>query len=213
MQTFYLTNAKNNCSAVSPVMGVMLMLFLTIIFAGVTVSTVYGDGFSSSLNKAPPMAVIEIESLDGGVPNNVQYKENNMVLLHQGGEHLDADSTRIVIAGQGSAYTGFLGHGGQIRYSEILVNYGDISFVDNDSTYALNNPDLSDGFWSVGETLRLNGDDGIRYNSSVTVKIGAFEETANNYGLKEDSTVSIKIFDKNTDSLIAECDHIVTPVA
>jgi hypothetical protein len=72
---------------------------------------------------------------------------------------------------------------------------------------------LSDGFWSVGETLRLNGDDGIRYNSSVTVKIGAFEETANNYGLKEDSTVSIKIFDKNTDSLIAECDHIVTPVA
>lgn len=217
MDKLYQQTIKNNNSAVSPIIGVILMLFLTILFAGITVSVVYGDGFSPSSGKVP-MAVIEVEDVVGGlpfnVPNIVRFDENYLYMVHRGGDPLAGDSTRIIISGDGSSYEGAVPHGAY-HSGNVLVSYESLLFDGKLSQYASNNPDLSDGVWSAGEKLILNGDDSINgsFSSSVFVRINEITDTANNYGLKEGSTVSIKIFDKNTDCLIAESSHLVTLAA
>ena len=190
------------------------MLFLTILFAGITASVVYGDGFSSSLGKAP-MAVIEAEDVVGGVPynvpNRVRFDENYLYLVHKGGNPLLADSTKIIISGEGESYEGTVPYGAY-HYGDILINYESLLFDGKLPQYASNNPDLSDGVWSTGEKIVLNGADSINgsSSSSVFVTINGITNTANNYGVREDMKTSIKIFDKNTDCLIAECNHKVT---
>ncbi|WP_406660178.1 type IV pilin N-terminal domain-containing protein [Methanolobus sp. ZRKC3] len=202
--------AKINDSAVSPLIGVIMMLFLTLLFAGITFSVVYDDGFSS-LNKAP-MAFIEVKSVEGGVPDNARYIDNYIILLHRSGEPLQADATQIIITGQGSAFTGTF-FNGEKRYGDVFVNYADISFSGKENEYALENPAISDGLWSAGERLILNGGDGFTHNTSVFVRVNGFENTSNNYGLKEGGDVTIKVFDRNTHTIIAECSHEVVPVA
>jgi FlaG/FlaF family flagellin (archaellin) len=204
---------KKNDHGVSPLIGVILMLFLTILFAGITVSVVYGDGFSSSLGKAP-MAVIEVEDVVGGVSYGISYGENYLYLIHKGGDPLFADSIKIIISGEGSSYEGVVPSGTK-HYGNVLIIYDSLLFDGKLSQYASNNPDISDGVWSTGEKLVLNGKDSIdgSSSSSVFVSINEITDTANNYGLKEGNVVSIKVFDKNTDCLIAECSHKVTLAA
>ncbi|MDW7731490.1 MAG: type IV pilin N-terminal domain-containing protein [Methanolobus sp.] len=205
------TTLISDNGAVSPVIGVILMLLLTVLLAGITVSAVYGDDISGSLGKAP-MAVIEVESVEGGVPNNVQYKENYIVLLHKGGDHLHTGDAKIVITGEGSAYTGVFGSG-LTRYGDIFIIYDDLTVNGKDSPYASRNPDILDGVWSTGEELVLNGYDSAVGSdpSSVHVTINGMTNTSDNYGLKENSIITVKIFDINTDKLIAELEHTVTP--
>lgn len=202
---------KYDNTAISPVIGALLLILLTILLAGITVSAVYGKDYSSSLKPAP-MAVIEIESVVGGVPDKVQYKENFIVLVHKGGDSLQKDSTKIIITGEGSGYTGVFGSGKK-RYGELSVLYENIEYGGKISQYKKRNGGLSDGLWSSGEKLVLNGYDGINGTtaSSVLVSINGMSNTSNNYGLKENSVVTIKVFDRNTNKIIAEMKHKVTP--
>ncbi|WP_406670785.1 type IV pilin N-terminal domain-containing protein [Methanolobus sp. ZRKC4] len=200
---------------VSPVIGVILMLFLTILLAGITVSSVYGGDAALSLSKAP-MALIEVEYVEGGVrnyPTYVQYKENFLYLEHMVGDPLQIGSTKIIISGEGSSYEGVVPHGTR-HYGEVSINYASLLFEGKKSVYASRNPDISDGAWSAGEKLILNGDDAINGSifSTVSVDINGVPNTANHYGLKEDSMVTIKIFDKESQCIISEFECVVTPV-
>ena len=199
-------------SAMSPVIGIILMLLLTILLAGITVTAVYGDGLSTSLGKAP-LAAIEVENIEGGVPNKVKYKENYIILLHKGGESLRAGDTKIIITGEGSAYTGVFGAGGTTRFGDVSIRYDDLTATGKNSPYASRNPDILDAVWSAGEELVLNGDDSAvgTAPSSVRVTINGMTNTSDNYGLREGGTVTIKVFDRRTDKIIAECEHFVLP--
>jgi flagellin-like protein len=203
--------SKNN-NAVSPVIGAILLILLTILLAGITASVVYGKDYSTSLKPAP-MAVIEVESVVGGVPDRVRYEENFIVLTHRGGDSLQTDSTKILINGEGSSYTGAVTRGGVKRYGNLLAVYEDLEYEGKIPLYKKRNVDLSDGVWSAGEKLVLNGYDSINGTtaSSVLVSINGMSNTSNNYGLKQNTIITIKVFDRESNKIIAEMKHKVTP--
>ncbi len=205
------SDISTNNTAISPVIGIVLLILLTVLLAGITVSAVYGKDYSSSLQPAP-MAVIEVESVVGGVPDKVKYEANYIVLVHKGGEPLQTGSTKIIITGEGSSYTGVFGSGKK-RYGKLSVIYEDIEYGGKIPLYSKRNVDLSDGVWSAGEKLVLNGYDSINGTSasSVLVSINGMSNTSNNYGLKQNSVITIKVFDRDTNKIIAEAKHKVTP--
>ncbi|MEZ5334476.1 MAG: type IV pilin N-terminal domain-containing protein [Methanolobus sp.] len=198
--------------AVSPVIGVILMLFLTILLAGVTVSAVYSDDIGTSLSSAP-MASVKATGSEGSVGYHVSFDKNFIYLEHTGGDPLQAESTNVVISGDGSSYIGVVGHGGSKRYGDVVISYDNLLFDGKEIDYASRNSVLSDGEWSAGEEIILNGQDAISSGSasSVITSIDGFTDTSNNYGLKKDSTIKIKIFDTSTQRLISECECKVTP--
>ncbi|WP_406656187.1 type IV pilin N-terminal domain-containing protein [Methanolobus sp. ZRKC2] len=210
MKKILRTDAIYESSAVSSVVGAIFMLILAVLLAVISFSVVYGNGFSSSLSKAP-MSVIEVKSIEGGVPNKVKFKENYIVLLHKGGESLQTGNTKIIITGEGSAYTGVFGSGGTTRFGDIFISYDDLTTNGKDSPYASRNPNLLDGTWSAGEELILNGYDSAVGStpSSVHVTINCMTNTSDNYGLKDGSIVIVKVYDRKTNRLIAECEHYV----
>jgi flagellin-like protein len=199
-----------NEKGMSPILGVVLMLLLTIVLAGITVSAVYGDDLSTSLSSAP-MAGIKAES-EGSIGYHVGFDKNFIYLEHTGGEPLFTDSTKIVITGEGKSHTpNFVG--GMNLFGDVFISYDNLLFNGKKSEYASRNPVLSDGVWSTGEGLVLNGEDSINGTSasSVSVSIDGNENTSKNYGLKENSMITIKVFDIKTQRLIAECECKVTP--
>lgn len=202
--------------AVSPVIGVILMLLLTVLLAGITVSAVYGDDISGSMGKAP-MAVIEIESVVGGVPYigypyGIKYEKNFIVLSHKGGDILQANTTYVTISGEGASTLGSW-PSYTIPKGDLFVRYDDLTINRKKSVYASNNPAIQDGVWSAGENLVLNGKDGDVGNdpSSVHASVNGMTNNYDNYGLKENSVITIKVFDRDTDKLIAELEHTVIP--
>jgi FlaG/FlaF family flagellin (archaellin) len=202
---------NKHTSAMTPIIGVLMMLFLTLLLAGVTVSSVYGEDIAVSLTKAP-MAIVEVEFAEGGVPNAVRYEENFLYLAHMGGDPLRTDSTKIVISGEGSAYEGVVPYGRR-HYGDLLISYDNLLYEGKIPEYASRNKDISDGVWSAGEKLVLNGDDSINGSvlSSVSVSINGIKDTSNNFGLKTGDIISIKIIDKNTQRIISECEYKVIP--
>lgn len=194
----------------SPVIGIVLMVVLTILLAGITVSAVYSDDMFVSMKNCPITSVETVYVVGGlpGYPGYVQYADNSISLRHMGGDPLSAQSTRIVLSGKGSAYEGVVPHG-TLHSGDILISYDDLGFDGKDSDYSSSNQVLSDGVWSVGEELILNGQDGIGSGSTVSVSINAITNTSNNYGLKENDLITIKIFDKETQRIISESECLV----
>nr|WP_280921203.1 type IV pilin N-terminal domain-containing protein [Methanolobus bombayensis] len=202
--------AQHNCG-ISPVLGVIIMVLLTVILAGITVSAVYSDDMLASL-KPTPVANIDVVSAEGGFPkypNYVKYEDNFVHMRHVAGEPLPLDSIKIEINGCGSAYEGVVPHG-TLHTGDIHISYENLNFDGKDSDYSSNNQVLSDGMWSAGEELVLNGQDGISSSSTVSVTINGITNTSNNYGLKEEEIVSIKILDRKTKRIIAESECQVT---
>jgi FlaG/FlaF family flagellin (archaellin) len=204
-------DVKHDNTALSPVIGIILLILLTVLLVGITVSAVYGKDYSTSLKPAP-MAVIEIESVVGGVPK-VHFEENFIVLVHKGGSPLQADSTIIIVNGQGCSPTGVIGQGGSNKFGDILTVYDGLVYHGKNSQYASRNQNISDGVWSPGETVVLNGRDSPTGNafSSVHVTIKGMTNTSDNYGLKQNSVITIKVFDRDSNKIIAEAKHKVTP--
>jgi FlaG/FlaF family flagellin (archaellin) len=204
-------DVKHDNTALSPVIGIILLILLTVLLAGITVSAVYGKDYSSSMKPAP-LAVIEVESVVGGVPK-IQFAENFIVLVHKGGTPLQADSTIIIVNGQGCSPTGVIGQGGSNKFGDILIVYDGLAYHGKNSQYASRNKNISDGVWSPGEIVVLNGKDSPIGNafSSVHVTIKGMDNTSNNYGLKQNSVITVKVFDRETNKIIAEAKHKVTP--
>nr|WP_321496807.1 type IV pilin N-terminal domain-containing protein [uncultured Methanolobus sp.] len=180
------------------------MLLLTIVLAGITVSAVYSDDIGTSLSGSP-LASIKVESVEGGVPNQIRFDQNYIRMVHKGGDPLPASSTKIVITGDGSGHTtNFIG--GMNLYGTVLVSYDNLLFHGKETAYATRNPALSDGMWSVGEELILNGQDAHNPSSTVFLSVNGYANTSNNYGLKAGSIVTIKVFDSERQLLISECE-------
>ncbi len=187
---------------VSPVVGTLLMLVITILLIGVTAVSL--AGVPNPLKKGLT-ADVEIELIEGGVPNEVRYKENFITLAHEGGDPLPLENIRIVIVGQGSSYTGVVAHGGKIVDGDIRATYLDLGPAGKEPHYVTRNPCIADGYWSAGEVILLNGDDGLGHNSTVTVQVGSITNTSNNFGFKKGTEVTVKIIENPSGRLISGC--------
>lgn len=187
---------------VSPVVGTLLMLVITMLLIGITAVSL--AGVPNPLKKGLT-ADVEIEYIEGGVPNEIRYSENFITLAHKGGDPLPLENIQISIAGQGSSYTGVVAHGGKIVDGDVQVVYLDLGPAGKEQHYATCNPCIADGYWSVGEVIVLNGDDGLGHNSTVSVHAGSITNTSNNFGLKKGTKVNIKIIEIPSNRLISCC--------
>jgi len=82
-------NQRKN-DAVSPVIGVMLMLVVTIIiasFVSVFAGNIFGD------TEATPNAALDVNIISNGGVHNDQYV---MLITHNGGDSINSDDLRIV---------------------------------------------------------------------------------------------------------------------
>ena len=187
---------------ISPVIGTLLMLIITMLLIGVTAVSL--GGIPNPLKKGLT-ANVEIEFVEGGVPNEIRYRENFITLAHKGGDPLPLENIQIVIVGQGSSYKGVVAHGGTIVNGDVQVIYQDICPAGKDSHYATRNPCIADGYWSAGEVIVLNGDDGFGHNSTVKVQVGSTTNTSNNFGFQKGTKVNIKIIENPSHRLISSC--------
>ncbi len=210
---------RDSDNAVAPIFGAVLIVLLTFVLAVATVAAVYNDGAIEHINNAltkTPAAVIEIEGIVGCVPNPPQsggYPDNYIRLVHKSGDPLILDSTFVILSGDGSSYVGIMFNGGYIAYGDVVVKYTDLTQNDKNVLFLQHNPALDDGAWSTGEHLTLWGKDSINGTdaSSVLVSVNGISNTSNNYGFDTGTTVTIKIFDKTTQRIVAKGTAIVKP--
>ena len=207
-------NFKNDDTAISSVIGVILMVFLTIVMATTTMIIVFNNGATAQTFTKTPMAIVEIEGIENYGP---KYNDININLRHKGGDSLLIDSTMIVISGNGSSFIGVVGVAGVSSWTEkdedATVKYTNLAYVGKrqEKYIDTNSAALGDGLWSTGEQLILNGEDsssGINA-STVLVTVNGFSSDYDNYGFRSGSTVTIKILDATTQRMIAESTAIV----
>ena len=208
---------RDSDNAVAPIFGAVLMVFLTFVLAVATVAAVYNDDaverISNSLTKTPA-AVIEIEGIENVVPNP-PYHNIDTILWHKSGDPLVLDSTMIVLSGEGESYIGVVAHGGWMEDGYIIVKYSNLAYDGKrqEKYIDTNSAALDDNLWSTGEQLILNGEDSSSNinGSTVQVIVNGISSDYDNYGFDTGTTVTIKIFDKTTQRIIAEGTAIVKP--
>ncbi|MFA7035916.1 type IV pilin [Methanosarcina mazei] len=213
----FLNSFKASPEGLSPVIGSLLLLLITFILVGAIVSSVNLSG--SRTNLQPPMAIITLESCEGGLygvgptDDRARCDENRIVLMHEGGDSLSLDSISIKIFGYGNSYQGIPGHEGSPLSGDLSVLYMDLSKEGKNSTcyVANNNATLEDGLWEVGERLVLCGQDSPKktVKSSVIVSVDGNGNTSDNYGFKAGDKITLKIIDNKGRNVIAERKAIV----
>jgi flagellin-like protein len=204
----------------SPVVGSLLLLLITFLLVGAVISSLNLSG--SRANLQPPVANIDLESCEGGLYNVgpvskwVTFKENQIVLMHEGGDSLSLDSISIRITGYGNSFQGNISNGtGKRIEGDIEILYVDLSSKGKNPLYypVNNNATLGDNSWDVGERLVLCGQDSAvgTLKSSVKVSVGGNANTYDNYGFKQGTEITLKIIDLKGRNVIAERKATVQP--
>lgn len=204
---------KSALQGISPVVGSLLLLVITFVLAAAIISSLNLSG--SRTNLQPPVANIDLEFCEGGIygtgPESkwAKFKENQIVLMHEGGDSLSLDSISIRVSGYGNSFQGNISNGSGKRIEgNIEVLYLDLSSKGKSSMcYVVNNnATLEDGSWDVGERLILCGQDSPKgtIESSVKVSVDGDDNTSDNYGFKEGTEITLKIIDLEGRNVIAE---------
>jgi flagellin-like protein len=84
---------QKNERAVSPVIGVILMVAITVILAAVIGTFVLGLG--DSLGDGQPTAQLSVE--------NTNFTSNTTTIVHNGGDSLEGDDLRVTLDGDNAA--------------------------------------------------------------------------------------------------------------
>jgi flagellin-like protein len=208
---------KSAPEGLSPVVGSLLLLLIVFVLVGAVASSV--NLSEGRTNFQQPMAKITLESCEGGiygvgpVSKWVTFKENQIVLIHEGGDSLPLDSISIRISGYGNSFKGNISNGtGKRIEGDVEVLYLDLGQKGKNPKYITRNSAvLEDGSWDVGEKLILCGNDSAIGNiySSVKVTVGGAEETKDNYGFKAGSEITLMVIDRKGRNVIAERTAIV----
>lgn len=204
----------------SPVVGSLLLLLITFLLVGAVIGSLNLSGGRANLR--PPIADIELKSCEGGLygtgPTSkwVTFKENQIVLTHEGGDSLSLDSISIRISGYGNSFQGNISNGtGKRAEGNLEIIYMDLSSEGKNPLYypVNNNATLGDNTWDVGERLVLCGRDSAvgTLKSSVKVSVNGDDKTSDNYGFKEGTEITLKIIDNKGRNVIAERKIIVKP--
>jgi len=160
--------------AVSPVIGVILMVAITVILAAVIAAFVFGMGTPESAPQASLKASSDSVTVTGGTDQNV------VKLEHQGGDaiNLKTTNTRITI-------------GDNSVNSSILTGDADLeSFEVGESLYIFNNGTSTDDPTYYIGTLN---------NSTIDTTNGATENVA-----ESGDSIDLKIIDVQTQQMLRD---------
>jgi len=102
--------------AVSPVIGVILMVAITVILAAVIGTFVLGLG--DQVSNTTPQASISAEGVETGLGGNTAA----LVFSHGGGDTIESDSTDLVVEG-GASFTYNASSGGSLSTAQSLYIY------------------------------------------------------------------------------------------
>jgi FlaG/FlaF family flagellin (archaellin) len=176
--------------AVSPVVGVILMLGMIVIM----ISAVAVSVFAFSLpDKAPHAKVVIVEAR-----GNIGYTALNksvIILKHKGGDALFENDTKIIITGKGYAYaSGSDPH--LYDATDIRVIYKNLAGENYISGF--DNEIVEGTSWDAGETITLYGSDGRDLYLP-----GWHNNVDSRWKLDDGYTVSVTIIDIPTNQVIA----------
>ncbi|WP_292408266.1 MULTISPECIES: type IV pilin N-terminal domain-containing protein [unclassified Methanoculleus] len=183
-------NSKNE-DAVSPVIGVMLMIVVTVVIAAI-VSAFAGDITSGSDRKTVPVASIAAEI--------VKTSDNEAVLTmkHLSGDPIDTRNLRIIIS-----YIDSTGTPHQKRLS------GDVASISHGYPYLTdakakdNEVKFGTFVWMPGQIIST---DNPSTGSSGFAAVTGITPDAN---FKKGTTINIRLVDSNTQKAIFDQDVIV----
>ncbi|KKI00324.1 hypothetical protein EO95_01270 [Methanosarcina sp. 1.H.T.1A.1] len=208
---------KSAPEGLSPVIGSLLLLLIVFVLVGAVASSI--NLSEGRTNFQPPFAKITLESCEGGLygvgptAERARLEENQIVLIHEGGDPLPLDSISIRISGNGNSYQGIPGHGGSSLSGTLSILYLDLSPGGKNSTcYVVHNRDtLEDGSWDVGERLVLCGQDSAvgTVESSVKASVDGDDNTSDNYGFKAGTEITLMVIDRKGRNVLAERAAIV----
>ncbi len=149
-------NKMKDNRAVSPVIGVILMVAITVILAAVIGTFVLTLGEST---ESAPQATLSLETGDG---------DGEIVLLHQGGNELDLDNIDFVLDSDSLGSSEYLASTGQ---SGVLSAGGSESVTLNKMTEVEDGDDTDGGEYKGEEislTLVHEPSNSVIYSGSVT---------------------------------------------
>ena len=130
---------------VSPVIGVILMVAITVILAAVIGTFVLGLG--ENVSQTAPQASIAISDADDGWSNDGNYSA--VSLTHNGGDEIKASDTEIVVR--------------NVSNDNVVGRMSGDSFADDPLNATYNG--VTDNF--AGETLQTGGSIVIRDNAGI----------------------------------------------
>lgn len=203
---------KSKTEALTPIIGSLLLLTVTILLASIIAISVFTNSYSQ-IDSHPLIAKISIESCKGGLYTNTSKIEqatlnnNTIILLHEGGDSLSLDTVAIKVSGYGNSYQGRVGQGGKRLEGDTEVFYKNLTSGGKNSSYQKKNfAVLKNGLWDTGEKLLLCGQDNPagKYDSSIKVIVNGNSNTSDNYGFKANSEITLRIVDTKSMTIIAE---------
>ncbi len=194
-------------TAVSAVIGVVLMVGLTVVM----ISAVAVSVLAFTLPENAPQVRIVIEEVKGGLPPaETSFQNNAIYLKHKGGDLLDINNTRIIITGIGRSHTPCADPCPYVppypNTGDVRVTYTDLTTRLKDNGYKNRNPSILDGEFSAGESLLLSGEDRGNSNddmSSVITVVNGNTNTSNKYAFDDGTTIQVTFIDISRNHVIA----------
>lgn len=184
--------------AVSPVIGVVLMVGMTVVM----ISAVAVSVLAFTLPESAPQAKIVLVEVKGDIGTDTALYTNSIVLRHKGGDALFENNTRIIITGKGYAYNTGSYPSPAPSPQDIRVTYRDLAGENYVNGY---DGEIVDGtLWDAGETIILYGSDRV-----IPPGVNQHNTVDNKWKLQAGSTVSITIIHVPTNEVIATSRIIV----
>lgn len=179
-------NFKVGEDAVSPIIGVVLMVGLTVVMVSAVAVSIFA--FSIPFKNAPHARIVVVEAR--GDIGNEPLHHNVLMLKHKGGDTLQENYTKIIITGKGYSYTGTDPKLSNAR--NVRVIYEDLT-GENDIFGAEDEEIVKGTSWEAGQQIELYGRDGNIDKNTVDGK----------WKLQSGSDVVITVIDIPTNQVIA----------
>lgn len=184
---------SNTNDAVSPVIGVMLMLVVTIIIAAF-VSTFAGHAFGNT--ETTPSAAIDVKILSDGGEDSDQYV---MLIEHHGGSSIPTSDLRIISYYAPPTSTGKTMQRGEVTSSttavkNMVINGETIASVKVPYLNDVARGEPGDNGTSFGDYTFSSGDVMSTGGNAGTSKVLGFDVSkADEFGFGRGSAVDVKI--------------------
>ena len=148
--------------AVSPVIGVILMVAITVILAAVIASFVFGLG--SKAPKTAPQAQIAISDAEASLSDSTT--DDVMVVAHNGGEAISAGNMKIIVYYQNDTLLDTL------TFNTTSQKFDGTGKLTSDTQ-------LGDNRFDPGDVIVIKEDTGFNVNSGSILKVKILDTVSN----------------------------------
>ncbi len=178
---------KRDEKAVSPVIGVILMVAITVILAAVIASFVFGLG--SKAPKTAPQAQVSLADAAGSPGNSPGNTYKLFTISNNGGDSIICANTKIYIydAANTSNYAVLSWNSSTNKF---WAGSGDIHGWTNIANFTSDS--ISSGTFNPGDIIAIF--EGLKTSSSATSYTSGY--------IKSGTTLTVKLFDTNSNQFI-----------